>query len=412
MLESSCVIRSATTSCIPIRPNSSFTPRPASLTGTDSTVPAACASLLSLKTAGSMSYHTVGSSRIGHLPSLAASVTLEDSSIITNERRRGLGRRESCHVPFPFPSFSTVAPSMAAKEPNKPARSHTSKNPDIIDPAKSSRNFWNTVMADTLGNATESCSSSEDSGLYRVQTTPPPNLGTAYTDGRLVCPTVYGALPPMTVPCPYPLSATKRKAPPCSASDESVQCHDSIDHADPECQMNIPCLLCGVRFRKPGHLNMHWRSVHAPPVNASYPGNYASDTAHRRGADMREMIAQSDRQERPVPHEQPSVTIRLPVAEFNRRIARSNHAYGCPQCDARFRRGSDRNRHMRMVHERRRPFACERCPKQFGRKSFLQAHVLTVHEKRRPFACEDCGAAFGQRSSLTRHAKKIHEFEP
>lgn len=81
--------------------------------------------------------------------------------------------------------------------------------------------------------------------------------------------------------------------------------------------------------------------------------------------------------------------------------------YGCPQCPASFRRGSDRNRHMRMVHAKIRPFECGLCGNHFGRKSFLDAHVLTVHQKLRPFRC-DCGAAFGQRSSLTRHARKLH----
>lgn len=133
------------------------------------------------------------------------------------------------------------------------------------------------------------------------------------------------------------------------------------------CKMNIPCARCGVRFRKPGHLNMHWRSVHGgvPPALRGVRGVGGS------------------------------------VGGGGGRI------YGCPQCEARFRRGSDRNRHMRMVHAKIRPYKCLQCGNQFGRRSFLEAHVLTVHEKRRPFRC-DCGAAFGQRSSLTRHIKKIH----
>lgn len=91
--------------------------------------------------------------------------------------------------------------------------------------------------------------------------------------------------------------------------------------------------------------------------------------------------------------------------------AKVARAYACPQCDASFRRGSDRNRHMRMVHAKIRPFECALCGNHFGRKSFLEAHVLTVHHKLRPYRC-DCGAAFGQRSSLTRHARKIHGREP
>lgn len=140
--------------------------------------------------------------------------------------------------------------------------------------------------------------------------------------------------------------------------------------------MNIPCLLCGVRFRKPGHLNMHFRSLHA----SSAPPPAGGVMTQKR------KVAGSD----------------------GLGVSKAGHAYGCPQCAARFRRGSDRNRHIRMVHEKRRPFQCARCPKSFGRNCFLQAHEATVHDKVRGFGCGECGAAFGQRSSLTRHARVIH----
>ena len=151
-------------------------------------------------------------------------------------------------------------------------------------------------------------------------------------------------------------------------------------------KMNIPRVVCGVRFRKPGHLNIHWRSVHAASADAVYPGNIQVHTAAQRTSTQ---VKQA------------------PLEVQHGGVSKASRAYGCPTCDARFRRGSDRNRHMRMVHAKIRPFQCNWCGNHFGRKSFLEAHILTVHKKLRPFRCQ-CGAAFGQRSSLTRHARKIH----
>lgn len=186
--------------------------------------------------------------------------------------------------------------------------------------------------------------------------------------------------------------------------------------------MNIPCVICGVRFRKPGHLDMHWRSVHARHHPSSVyeeqrcmstaPHTLARSPTYTKKHIIPE-YAQHDHDDGDThtPHKlssrcAPSTSIRV-AAE----ISKGSRAYACPQCDASFRRGSDRNRHMRMVHAKIRPFECLLCGNHFGRKSFLEAHVLTVHHKLRPFRCQ-CGAAFGQRSSLTRHARKIHGREP
>lgn len=175
---------------------------------------------------------------------------------------------------------------------------------------------------------------------------------------------------------------------------------------DESSKMNILCDLCGVRFRKPGHLNMHWRSVHATSSDSIYPGKFQhlkEITPIRRG--------QQSTISAPLSSNGYTNSIDGGVNRKDRDIGKSGRAYGCPQCEARFRRGSDRNRHMRMVHAKIRPFECKICGNHFGRKSFLEAHILTVHQKLRPFRCE-CGAAFGQRSSLTRHTRKIHGREP
>lgn len=213
--------------------------------------------------------------------------------------------------------------------------------------------------------------------------------------------------------------------------------------------MNIPCIVCGVRFRKLGHLNMHWRSVHArrdPNTNCTNVPKFTQQSSHSNHPPTHTNPPASPRCKPTLPHctnynggsisQKPElddnyqrsisvdpklkiVSVRSSVLSqcnaaqsiVNGAVIKPNRAYGCPQCEASFRRGSDRNRHMRMVHAKIRPFECPMCGNHFGRKSFLEAHILTVHHKLRPFRCS-CGAAFGQRSSLTRHTRKIHGREP
>eukprot|EP00178_Gracilaria_changii_P027664 TRINITY_DN901_c0_g1_i1.p1 TRINITY_DN901_c0_g1~~TRINITY_DN901_c0_g1_i1.p1 ORF type:complete len:330 (-),score=72.43 TRINITY_DN901_c0_g1_i1:1675-2664(-) len=181
-----------------------------------------------------------------------------------------------------------------------------------------------------------------------------------------------------------------------STSDAAATAPPRTDAPSPPHQpkMNIPCEVCGVLFRKPGHLNMHWRSVHATSA--------ADGALPPRVRPSRLMSSLSSTS---------SAGASSTTSSRSARSGKAGRAYGCPQCDAWFKRGSDRNRHMRMVHAKIRPFECKLCGNHFGRKSFLEAHILTVHQKLRPFRCE-CGAAFGQRSSLTRHARKIHNKQP
>lgn len=42
--------------------------------------------------------------------------------------------------------------------------------------------------------------------------------------------------------------------------------------------------------------------------------------------------------------------------------------FACELCDSKFRRKSDKNRHVRVVHEKSRPFVCPVCEKTFGEK--------------------------------------------
>lgn len=88
------------------------------------------------------------------------------------------------------------------------------------------------------------------------------------------------------------------------------------------------------------------------------------------------------------------------------------HPFACPQCDATFRRRSDMNRHIRVVHEKRRPFECPKCNNKFGEKSNMIKHVRMVHENIRTFKCKYCDAAFGQRGNCDAHVRAVHEKRP
>lgn len=45
-----------------------------------------------------------------------------------------------------------------------------------------------------------------------------------------------------------------------------------------------------------------------------------------------------------------------------------DHWFECERCSQKFRRKSDKNRHVRVVHDKSRPFMCPLCSKTFGEK--------------------------------------------
>lgn len=49
--------------------------------------------------------------------------------------------------------------------------------------------------------------------------------------------------------------------------------------------------------------------------------------------------------------------------------------FECEFCNSKFRRKSDKNRHVRVVHEKSRPFVCPICEKTFGEKYVTGRHL-------------------------------------
>ena len=52
---------------------------------------------------------------------------------------------------------------------------------------------------------------------------------------------------------------------------------------------------------------------------------------------------------------------------------------------------------------------CDICNKAFGKKSTMKRHIREVHEGKKPFKCESCGSKFTQKTSLDGHIKLVHD---
>jgi len=77
------------------------------------------------------------------------------------------------------------------------------------------------------------------------------------------------------------------------------------------------------------------------------------------------------------------------------------------RCDSTFENPSDRDQHVRSVHEKRRDHACPYCAATFGTMGDLTTHVRSVHEKRRDHACTTAPLRSGERPGGAR-ARVVH----
>jgi Zinc finger, C2H2 type len=80
----------------------------------------------------------------------------------------------------------------------------------------------------------------------------------------------------------------------------------------------------------------------------------------------------------------------------------------CSQCSSSFTERFNLNKHIRAVHERRRPYQCQTCLARFQQRDHMQKHEMCVHKKLRQFSCDACGASFGWRGVLKKHRKSVH----
>ena len=72
------------------------------------------------------------------------------------------------------------------------------------------------------------------------------------------------------------------------------------------------------------------------------------------------------------------------------------------------RRSRPRHSMVKETKAHKRAHACSRCDSTFASPSQRDRHVRTVHEKRRDHACPHCAAAFGRAGNLTTHVRTQH----
>ncbi|XP_066968502.1 uncharacterized protein [Macrobrachium rosenbergii] len=79
----------------------------------------------------------------------------------------------------------------------------------------------------------------------------------------------------------------------------------------------------------------------------------------------------------------------------------------CDECDARFTRKGDVERHKRLVHKNQKPFKCRKCKRNFSDRKNLKLH-LQNHDKAIYYACNTCRFKFGKREYYENHIRYIH----
>ena len=91
---------------------------------------------------------------------------------------------------------------------------------------------------------------------------------------------------------------------------------------------------------------------------------------------------------------------------------RSNEAISseiCPHCSKAFKQQNSLNRHIRVVHQGRRPHTCE-CGKSFATREQLSRHINAKHTFQKPFVCErGCQKSFASYTARDYHHRVVHD---
>ena len=103
----------------------------------------------------------------------------------------------------------------------------------------------------------------------------------------------------------------------------------------------------------------------------------------------------------------------------------STETYECDFCDKTFSRPDNVSRHIKAVHEGKKPFPCEECDKTFAEKRSLNHHMLSFHEEKMPLSqlkslkesmsnrkwlsCDYCEFTTVKSYNLKIHIKAVHD---
>ena len=86
-----------------------------------------------------------------------------------------------------------------------------------------------------------------------------------------------------------------------------------------------------------------------------------------------------------------------------------NYFEECPHCSKTFRQLYSLNRHIRVVHQGRRPHSCE-CGKTFASREQLNRHRNAKHTFQKPYVCERGGQkSFASYTARDYHHRVIHD---
>ena len=77
-------------------------------------------------------------------------------------------------------------------------------------------------------------------------------------------------------------------------------------------------------------------------------------------------------------------------------------------CKLTFSRRDVLVRHVRGVHDKKKPHNCEKCEKTYSLKSHLNEHISTFHENIKKFACDICDKKFTEKKSLLGTLSRIY----
>ena len=110
---------------------------------------------------------------------------------------------------------------------------------------------------------------------------------------------------------------------------------------------------------------------------------------------------------------------RIQQAEKERRaeiIRIRRHNKTCPICYKLFRQKYGKDRHIKMVHEKKsfakkkRPatYTCKVCGKKYAHEVSLNRHAKSHKESEVSIACEECGKTFTRRDNFWKHRERVH----
>ena len=81
----------------------------------------------------------------------------------------------------------------------------------------------------------------------------------------------------------------------------------------------------------------------------------------------------------------------------------------CGECGKTFKRVSNMNMHIKLMHRDIKPKICQICSETFKTKEQLSRHKLTHPELEVPFTCKYCSKPFGSVGLMNVHINTIHK---